>query len=263
MNITNGLQEKPPRIVLSGTNGVGKSTFASQMPKPLFLDLEKGTNHLDVNRVQNLSNYAEVLDVIHELLDKKEDKFKTLVIDSLDFLEALIHKSIVQQFNKREPGIEDISDIAFGKGYSHSLSELRKFLGLLDQLEEKNNMMICLICHTQNTTKNDPMLEPYSFISLKLHQKASSLVKEWSDFLLFANFDTRTIQRGEGFNKKTIAVGSDSRILHTSGSTSFEAKSRRPLTDENNRHQIPLSYNAFKKAYSQSKIIKKENKNVA
>ena len=262
MNITNGLQEKPPRIVLSGTNGVGKSTFASQMPKPLFLDLEKGTNHLDVNRVQNLSNYAEVLDVIHELLDKKEDKFKTLVIDSLDFLEALIHKSIVQQFNKREP-VEDISDIPFGKGYSHSLSELRKFLGLLDQLVEKNNMMICLICHTQNTTKNDPMLEPYSFISLKLHQKASSLVKEWSDFLLFANFDTRTIQKGEGFNKKTIAVGSDSRILHTSGSTSFEAKSRRPLTDENNRHQIPLSYNAFKKAYSQSKVVKKENVNVA
>jgi hypothetical protein len=50
MNITKGKQKTAVRAVIYGVEGIGKSTFAAGLPSPLFLDLEKGTGHLDVAR---------------------------------------------------------------------------------------------------------------------------------------------------------------------------------------------------------------------
>ena len=98
MNVTKGRQERPWRIILSGTNGVGKSTWAAAMPKPLFIDLENGTHHLDVERTYT-ETYAEFLDTVIALCEEKHD-YKTLVVDSLDWLETLVHTSVVQDISK-------------------------------------------------------------------------------------------------------------------------------------------------------------------
>jgi len=47
--VVKGKQSKAWRILLYGTEGVGKSTFASQCPSPIFLGAEDGTAHLDVD----------------------------------------------------------------------------------------------------------------------------------------------------------------------------------------------------------------------
>ena len=51
MNITRGKQAKAQRVIIYGTEGIGKSTLASQFPNPLFIDTEGSTSNMDVARM--------------------------------------------------------------------------------------------------------------------------------------------------------------------------------------------------------------------
>ena len=55
MQIKTGKITRTQKCVIYGCEGVGKSTFASKFPKPLFADLEGGTAHLDVPRISDLN----------------------------------------------------------------------------------------------------------------------------------------------------------------------------------------------------------------
>lgn len=41
--VTTGIQNSPVKTVLYGPEGIGKSTFASHFPNPVFIDTEGGT----------------------------------------------------------------------------------------------------------------------------------------------------------------------------------------------------------------------------
>ena len=77
MKITSGKQSKPQRVVIYGVESVGKSTFASRFPKPLFLDVEQGTAHLDIDRAA-ISTGAELDAAIKECA---ATKYETIVND--------------------------------------------------------------------------------------------------------------------------------------------------------------------------------------
>ena len=47
MNITKGVIPSAQKIVIYGPEGIGKSTFASMFPDPLFSDTEGSTKKLD------------------------------------------------------------------------------------------------------------------------------------------------------------------------------------------------------------------------
>lgn len=46
MNITKGKIKSAQKVVIYGPEGIGKSTFASQFPNPLFIDTEGSTKTL-------------------------------------------------------------------------------------------------------------------------------------------------------------------------------------------------------------------------
>ena len=50
MNITKGKVKTALKVVVYGQEGVGKSTFASHFPDPVFIDTEGSTKQLDVAR---------------------------------------------------------------------------------------------------------------------------------------------------------------------------------------------------------------------
>ena len=85
-NVSKGKIKKPILAVVYGPDGVGKSTFAASAPHPIFLGTEDGTSHLDVTRFPTPQNFEDVFRAIKELSESKHD-YKTLVIDTLDWLE--------------------------------------------------------------------------------------------------------------------------------------------------------------------------------
>lgn len=54
-SITTGILDSPVKTVLYGPEGIGKSTFASHFPDPVFIDTEGGTKRLDVKRLPQLT----------------------------------------------------------------------------------------------------------------------------------------------------------------------------------------------------------------
>ena len=60
----------PPRIVLYGVPGIGKTTEASFAPKPIFLPVEDGLGQLDVPTFPQPKDYSEVASAIDTLLNE-------------------------------------------------------------------------------------------------------------------------------------------------------------------------------------------------
>lgn len=214
-----GKLQRPIRIVLYGVEGVGKSTFASSAPNPIFIATEDGTSQLDITRFPLAQDWNALLSLVGILL-KEPHEFQTLVLDSLDWAERLCIEHICQQKQ-----INTITELPYGNGFMEVLKQFERLLRGLDALY-KNGMHIILIAHAQIKTFNNPEAENYDRYQLKLYDKVGSLFKQWCDCLLFANFETFVSEAGEGFHKRHIGQSFGKRVLHTEHRAAFDAKNR-------------------------------------
>ena len=63
-----------PKIALIyGTDGVGKSSWASHAPNPIFIGAEKGTEQLDVARFPQTESIGELMAQVRALQTEKPD----------------------------------------------------------------------------------------------------------------------------------------------------------------------------------------------
>ena len=91
--VTKGKIVRPLCIMVYGSDGVGKTTLGSQAPSPVFLGPELGTANLDVSRFPTPKHWRDIEAAITALTDEPHD-FKTLVIDSLDWIEPMLYRSV-------------------------------------------------------------------------------------------------------------------------------------------------------------------------
>lgn len=232
--ITTGCENKPPRLIVYGIEGIGKSTFAASAPNPIFIQTEDGLSSINAAKFPLSKNYEQVLDQLKAILND-EHSFNTLVIDSLDWLEHLIWDKVCQDFGVRN--IEK-ADGGFGRGYMQALTHWRAITSLLDEIRGKRNMIIILVAHSKVERFEDPENAAYDRYAPRLHKLASSLVCEWVDAILFA---TRHIRVDKEAGKATaIGANGGERVLRTTGSPACVAKNRYGLPEE-----IELSWQTF------------------
>ena len=55
------VRSRVQKVVIYGWEGIGKSTFASQFPDPVFIDTEGSTNSMDVARLPKASSWQMIL----------------------------------------------------------------------------------------------------------------------------------------------------------------------------------------------------------
>lgn len=245
-SIQRGRTPKPPRILCYGVEGIGKSTFGSQAPKPVFIQTEDGLDEIDCDKFPLATTYDEVLAALAELRSQQQD-YETVVIDSLDWLERLIWDKLCA-----EHGVNSIEKVdgGYARGYTHALTLWREILEHLGDLRNARGMVILLIAHSKVERFEDPESSPYDRYSPRLHKHAAALVCEWSDAVLFATRRFRPQTEDAGFGRKrTIAHpigkhGGD-RVLRCVGGPSCVAKNRYGITEE-----LPLSWEAFIEALS-------------
>ena len=239
--IQRGKQSLPPRIMLYGVEGIGKSTFGSQCPAPVFIQTEDGLAEIDCDKFPLATTFDDFISYLNSLLSEQHD-YQTIVIDSLDWLERLIWDDLCRQYSVAS--IEKV-DGGYAKGYTHALSHWRHLLGLLNRLRMERGMIVVCIAHARVEKFEDPEAMAYDRYSPRLHKHACSLVCEWADAVLFATRKIRVQQEDAGFNRKrgvAHSIGKDGgeRILRTIGGPSCVAKNRFALPE-----QIPLSWPAF------------------
>jgi hypothetical protein len=223
MKILRGKQHKPPRLLIYGGGGVGKTTLASQFPSPLIVQTEDGAGQIGCDRTQVLQSWAETVDTLAEI----PGEYQTIVVDSLDHLEPLIWAEVC---GKQK--VASIEDIGYGKGYALALDYWREFLRMLSAYDARN---IVLIAHSEIKRYDDPAGEGYDRIQPKLHKGAGALVREWADAVLLATYDTAT--KVDKVTGKTKGIGSGDRVLCCEERPAWVAKNRYGLP-----LQLPLDF---------------------
>jgi len=233
--VSAGRITRPQKVVIYGPEGIGKSTLASQFPSPVFLDTEGGSHHLDISRLPAPKAWEDVTGTISALAIETHE-FRTLVIDTADWLEKLLIEHICQRANKTS-----VEDFGYGKGYIILAEEFTKFLASLNPLLSRG-MHVLLLAHCRIAKFEQPEAAgAYDRYELKLTKQVAPLVKEWCDMLLFGNYFTRIAENDSG---KKRGVGGRERVLYTTHTAAWDAKNRHGFEEK-----LPFAFGSISGAF--------------
>lgn len=236
---------QPPRVVIYGVPKIGKTTFAASAHNPIIIDLEGGSDNLEVARVERskIRSLADVLDVLRALY-QQDHNYKTVVLDSIDWLERIVFEEVARENKARS--IDDFSAPAlrFGRGYTIAQNKIKEFLAALDALRMHKNMSVILICHSAIKKFDDPEQESFDHHTLKLNERVKALIQEWSDCILFARQKVYVTTDTSGYGKETKKGRSGERVIYTQGCASYLAGNRYGLPEE-----LPLDFSTFWNAF--------------
>ena len=252
LNIIEGKEQRPKKIVIYGPEGIGKSTFASQFPEPLFIDTEGGTSNLDVRRIKCNKSWDELISVVKEIYENPHI-CKTVVLDTADWSESLCINAVCDKYRKN-----NIEDFGYGKGYTYLVDEYAKLLSLLDQLIEVG-INVVVTAHSKLKKFELPEEQgAFDRYEMKLSRQVAPLIKEWSDALFFVNYKIYIVTTE---NNKRKAQGGK-RVLYTTHNPTYDAKNRFDLPEE-----LELDFTSIKHLFEiydvpQDQVVDYDSKDV-
>lgn len=241
--VTKGRLARPQRVLVYGAEGVGKSTFASGAPRPIFLGAEGGTLYLDVARLPEPRTWDEALDALRDVRREPHD-YETIVVDPLNWLQPLCWDAV-----SGGGRIEDACG-GFGKGYQAAHDLWRVMLRELDGLWRERSMHVVLIAHAalarfENTTGlGYDHWVPALHMSKKIN--TVGLFAQWVDHVLYVAVETHATR---GADDRVIGVSTGRRVAHAAPSGGWMAKGRM-LPPE-----LELSWAAFYEAATRGQEV--------
>lgn len=241
--VITGKERKPPKLLLYGTGGIGKSTFAASAPNPIFIQTEDGLSTVGADRFPLSTSSSDVEAKLSSLL-VTEHGYHTVVIDSADWLEKIILEEIC-----KDNGWKDLSKSPYASYRKIEPTYWTRIIELLDALNRRKRMAIIVIAHSEITRFEDPETESYDMYVPRLEPKTLATLSEWADAIGFAVYEKNIRTADKVFNnERKIAQpvkgdepgDSGRRILRFSETPACKAKNRYGITSP-----IDLSWNAF------------------
>jgi hypothetical protein len=231
-------RRRPVMALLYGQPGIGKSTWASAAPKPIFISTERGLDQLNCHRLPSPKDFKALYEQ-GEALANEEHEYQTIVLDTVDGADLLVQKRVCDEYK-----CKSIGDPPYGGGYQRA-REL--WTGLLNKFTEMNERFnIILIAHSSVKVFTDPSLSaPYDTWQLRLQERSSSILYQAVDTILFVNLDT-TIQKDSPKARKGKGIVSGDRLLWTEPGTGYIAKNR-----FNFPNPMPFEWAALEQAISE------------
>lgn len=227
----------PVRINIQGTDGIGKSTFGAGADTPIFIQAEDGLSFINAPRFPQADTWAEMLEQVKSLVTE-DHQYKTVVLDTTDAAAKLGEAYVCEQ-----NGWSSAADPKAGYGAFYVAEENAwgHLLSGLNVLHTQKGMNVILLSHVASKAYKDPELEPYDRWEMRCNKKVNSLIKDWVDFNLFANYETQLIKDGQ----KARGVSYGNRGLYTRFAAAYDAKSRLELPNK-----LEFSWSHFMEAYT-------------
>lgn len=229
-SIVSGVRALPPRVLLYGTDKVGKNTWAAGAPRPITIQAEEGSDEIGTARFPLATSFQQIIDQIGTLATEGHP-YQTVIVDTLDWAERLIWQAVIADDGKAKT-IEQVGG-GYGKGYIAALDKWRLLLDGLKYLRNERGMVVILVCHHEVKTVNLPEVDPFDRYQPKLQKSAMGMMKEWADAILFAGYRvfSKTVE-GKGDSVITKGVGTGERIIQCT---------ERPTHLAGNRYDMPDS----------------------
>lgn len=234
-HVVKGRVTRPLWTHLYGPEGCGKSTFGASAPSPIFIDVEQGSNELDVARFAfdgagrtAPETWTEIVEAVR-LLGRETHPYKSLVIDTLDAAEALCWAFICKRDDK-----SSVEDYGYGKGYVAAVDEWRILVAALEKLLGKG-MQVITLAHSMVKPFKNPTGDDFDRYQMKLHEKAGGLIKERAHTVLFAQYEQ--FAHKDEKTKRIRGVSTGARVVFTQRTAAYDAKNRHDLPEK-----MPLSW---------------------
>lgn len=216
------------KTMIYGLAGAGKSTLASQMDKPFFIDMEGGLTTMNVARTPTISLYVNakrVIDEIHAEKDEFLKEYHTIVIDSMDWLvrkaeefaagvltigeDKKLHYDMKATIGKANGG--------YGNGNKQLENHIRaELLPALDRLVA-DGFAICLIAHADQKSVMDAEGYKTDKITPAIGERVMEPIVQWCDNVFYL--------KNNGGERSLLLEGTDTILaknrLHKSGEVSL------------------------------------------
>jgi hypothetical protein len=111
-------------VLLYGKPKSGKTTAACSFPDAVLLAFEKGYNAIGNAFPFDINKWSDYKMALRDLADQRtKDRFKTVIIDTVSICWDMCEKFVCQQ-----NGVQKISDIPWGAGYTACKKEFENSL---------------------------------------------------------------------------------------------------------------------------------------
>ncbi len=235
MEIIRGIQYEALKIVVYGPEGIGKSTFASKFPDPVFIDTEGSTKSMDVSRTPPPTSWAMLKEQL-QYFRQNPHFCNTVIVDTMDWAERLCKIDLCGRLK-----IGSMEEMPYGKAYTYLAEEIGRALDVMTDIVKAGTNVV-LTCHARMRKFEQPdELGAYDRWELKLEKLVAAMVKEWADIILFANYKTSVVNvDGQGVQKGKNKVQGGKRVMYASHHPCWDAKNRHDLPDE-----MPFDFEAI------------------
>jgi hypothetical protein len=220
----------PPRIVVNGVEGWGKTSMAAYANIPAIIMARGETGYqtlLGAGLVPSVdtavvNNWGEYIALLTELADQDAMPYKTIVTDAMGGAERLCHEHVCATEFHGEWGEKGF--MAYQRGYDVAVTDWLAMLQLLDRIHAKG-VMILMLSHCQVKTTKNPMGADYDRYVSNVHSKTWGVTHKWADMVLFAKFHTVVNADGKG-------IGGNQRMIYTEHRDAYDAKNRYGMAPE-------------------------------
>ena len=224
---------QPPRVLIYGDPGIGKTTLASEFPNPVFLQIEDGTpSDLTLTSFGKIDAFSDLMERLAQLYSEPHD-LDTVVVDSVTELQRLIWAETCARGDEKGNRKNQIEDFGYGKGYNYALRVWQEVLDGLNALRRDRGMSVVLLAHSKVDRFDDPETVSYSRHEIDLHDKAVGAIERDMDAILFLRKPVTPKVEEQGFNKtRAIAGGGTMTFMHTTARPAYVAKNRYSMPDK-------------------------------
>lgn len=182
-----GVQGK--MFMFYGGAKVGKTTVACQFDKPLLLAFESGYNLIDGIHAVPISSWLDLKNYVKQLKKQEvREMYNTIILDTVDIMWGLAEK-----FVKVQADVEDLTDMAFGKGYRKVRDEFQDVINGLGQM----GYTLIFISHAEKKDYTDVLGVTHSGITPTLDKRPKEIITGLVDVMTFINEESD----GNGGNK--------------------------------------------------------------
>lgn len=233
-DVTTGPSNRPRRTVMYGPPGVGKTTAACKAPAGILVPTEDGAGDIDgVARLPLIETWGVLGVALNEIANSTHG-YKSVILDSLDWAQALAEKAVAI-----EEGKDHVSEIAFGRGFVLVADKMKRLLGILDTCRDRGMQVVCT-AHSHTTKVEDPSGQTWDTFAPRLHKHVLPIVVEWADELLFCSQERFVGTKTSGNKERGVARSLGDRVIHTQEGPYWLAKSRLSLEPT-----LPLDGDAY------------------